>query len=153
MFPSSAHRAEEHRQHQEIWQHLHFKRSFQTSQLSLERLVTGLVIIYVCIAPICLASVDISVDIINLQTQNSPDLAPKFRGLLSVHTSMSTAPLGAPQDMSVRDQQDCNLLFNDVSERFFSSFILLSADVIEQLQRKMSVDALRQKKVRARRRR
>ena len=50
-------------------------------QLSLEELVTGLVIIWVWIAPICPASVDA----INLQTQNSSDLSPKLQGLPLVY--------------------------------------------------------------------
>ena len=45
--------------------------------IRLEGLVTGLVLIYMWIAPICPAQVDAT----NLQTQNSPDVLPKFRSL------------------------------------------------------------------------
>ena len=47
----------------------------------LEGLVTGLVIIYMSIAPIC----PVYVDAINFQTPNSPDLLPKFRSLITWH--------------------------------------------------------------------
>ena len=52
--------------------------SYYASRLSLEELVTGLVIIYACIVTIC----PVQVDTISLKTQHSPDLYPKFRGLL-----------------------------------------------------------------------
>ena len=51
---------------------------FLSSTLSLDELVTGLVIICVWIAPIC----PTQVGAINLQTQNSPDLTPKSLSLL-----------------------------------------------------------------------
>ena len=44
-------------------------------------MVTGLVIIYLRIAPIFPAKMDA----INLKTQNSPNLLPKFRSLLSTY--------------------------------------------------------------------
>ena len=55
-------------------------------QLNLKDLVTGLVIIFVWIAQICPAGEDT----INLSTQNSPDLLPKFISKSSYHTNKTT---------------------------------------------------------------
>ena len=56
--------------------------------VGLGELVTGLVIIYVWIAPICPALVDM--DAISLQTQHSPDQTAKFRSLVGSGAAAST---------------------------------------------------------------
>ena len=55
----------------------HFLQKCRMIRRRVDGLVTGLVIICAWIAPIC----SVYVERITLQTQNSPDLTPKFRSL------------------------------------------------------------------------